>query len=413
MTAFLGLGLAPGAASPDGAGAGDGAEQDRSLWRHPGSGIQEGQQTSDGVPGAIARPLPAGAARARVVRAQSYSSVPGLNYRTWDQTDARGQVRAHLLTLSYTDRRLEVDYGWTGVVRERAKTRRLVTRADGVAGVNGDFFDIADTGAPLGVGVGSMGLVNTRTAGWNTAFSIDVDGVPRIGSSVLRGSLTHFPDIKISNFNSPTVPMDGIGVYSARWGETAGYRVTDDTTTGVREVVIRRGKVISNSTRLSVDRVIGPRARVLIGRGKGAAKLRQLKVGTRTFVRNRHFLANRSVVITGDQRLLKRGRVVPTNDVEMHPRTAIGIDRDKKLLLFLVVDGRQSFSRGLTLVELAKMMRTLGAEEALNLDGGGSSTMIGPGREGGIRVLNSPSDGQQRYVPNGLVIKRTGARSRG
>ena len=74
-------------------------------------------------------------------------------------------------------------------------------------------------------------------------------------------------------------------------------------------------------------------------------------------------------------------------------------------MLLLVVDGRQEFSRGYTLVELARLMRSLGAEDALNLDGGGSSTMVGIGPGGHLRVVNSPSDGQQRRVANALGVR--------
>jgi exopolysaccharide biosynthesis protein len=52
-------------------------------------------------------------------------------------------------------------------------------------------------------------------------------------------------------------------------------------------------------------------------------------------------------------------------------------------------------------------MLELGAEDALNLDGGGSSTMVGLRPDGILSVLNSPSDGQQRPVPNGLQMSYT------
>ena len=85
------------------------------------------------------------------------------------------------------------------------------------------------------------------------------------------------------------------------------------------------------------------------------------------------------------------------NDSELHPRTAVGIDRDKGRILLLVVDGRSSTSRGYTLVEEARLLRKLGAEDAINFDGGGSSTMVAPGTRRRRSVLNTPSDGAQRY----------------
>ena len=92
----------------------------------------------------------------------------------------------------------------------------------------------------------------------------------------------------------------------------------------------------------------------------------------------------------------------------MEPRTAVGIDRDTDEVLILAVDGRQSFSRGYTMVELANQMIDLGADEALNLDGGGSTTMVVRGSAGRDRVVNSPSDGFERHVANSLAVRYAG-----
>jgi len=72
-----------------------------------------------------------------------------------------------------------------------------------------------------------------------------------------------------------------------------------------------------------------------------------------------------------------------------------------------VVDGRQKFSRGYTMVEMANMMIDLGADDALNLDGGGSTTMVAKKSDGTTGVVNSPSDGFQRSVANALEVTYT------
>jgi peptidoglycan hydrolase-like protein with peptidoglycan-binding domain len=74
----------------------------------------------------------------------------------------------------------------------------------------------------------------------------------------------------------------------------------------------------------------------------------------------------------------------------------------------VVVDGRSSSSVGMTYVELATFMKSLGADDALNLDGGGSTTMVArmPGATG-VSVRNTPSDGAQRPVPNGVGFVST------
>ena len=92
--------------------------------------------------------------------------------------------------------------------------------------------------------------------------------------------------------------------------------------------------------------------------------------------------------------LVVAGQVDVTTDEEVffgtaipftHPRTAAGIAADGTLLL-LVVDGRQQSSRGVTLAQLAAMMLGIGAREAVNLDGGGSSSLVVNGR-----LLNKPA----------------------
>jgi exopolysaccharide biosynthesis protein len=80
------------------------------------------------------------------------------------------------------------------------------------------------------------------------------------------------------------------------------------------------------------------------------------------------------------------------------PRTAFGIGRQGEWLL-LVADGRQRHSKGLTLTELAQLLKEKGAWEALNFDGGGSSAMVI-----GSQVVNQPSDGQERPVASALLL---------
>ncbi|MDX2268841.1 MAG: phosphodiester glycosidase family protein [Bryobacter sp.] len=81
-----------------------------------------------------------------------------------------------------------------------------------------------------------------------------------------------------------------------------------------------------------------------------------------------------------------------------HPRTAAGVTRDGQLLL-VVVDGRSSASVGMTIAELAEFLAELGAWEAVNLDGGGSSTLYAAGK-----IWNRPSDGRTRKVSDALLL---------
>lgn len=116
-------------------------------------------------------------------------------------------------------------------------------------------------------------------------------------------------------------------------------------------------------------------------------------------------------VVGGYPELLDQGRRVgdlavgdrPGFASSRHPRTAVGFDAEAGVLWLVVVDGRQvPWSDGMSLPELADLFVSLGADEALNLDGGGSSTMTL-----GESVANRPSDlSGERRVGNSLWVVR-------
>ena len=113
-------------------------------------------------------------------------------------------------------------------------------------------------------------------------------------------------------------------------------------------------------------------------------------------------LAGARTAISGDPLLLVNGELVPGLDnTNRHPRTAVGFAGSRCVLA--VVDGRKpGVSVGMSHRELAELMKRLGCTDALNLDGGGSSTFWYDGQ-----TVNAPSDGKPRPVGNGLVLVRT------
>lgn len=114
--------------------------------------------------------------------------------------------------------------------------------------------------------------------------------------------------------------------------------------------------------------------------------------------------------ISGDRMLIQSGEIIPDlNDSVLHPRTAIGMNKNGRWLYLIVVDGRQPFySSGATFQEVAEILQDFGAFNAMALDGGGSSTMVIEGENGEPIVLNSPIDnyipGRERPVANHLGV---------
>lgn len=111
--------------------------------------------------------------------------------------------------------------------------------------------------------------------------------------------------------------------------------------------------------------------------------------------------------MAGNRLIVKAGRVLPdltnkdfdANKDEYFPRTVVALDKEKQTMWWVVVDGRQwKYSEGITLSELGEVLVDLGADSALNLDGGGSTTLVIEDN-GRAKVLNAPF---QARVPNNL-----------
>ena len=121
-------------------------------------------------------------------------------------------------------------------------------------------------------------------------------------------------------------------------------------------------------------------------------------------------------VIAGSDILMRAGKILEQDKTKFsrtrHPRTAVGLTNEGKTLVLVVADGRDAArATGLSLDELAQLMADLGCQDALNLDGGGSSEMVlRDPQSGQLRVLNQPSDGRERAIANALGISVRGSK---
>lgn len=280
-----------------------------------------------------------------------------------------------------------------------------------VAGVNADFFVMAgnpNAGLLSGMAVRNGELIMTPRT--RPAFWITSDGTPHIGSPRTQGTVTleagHFP---VTGINQPP-SKEGVTVYSPAFGwpvqercvAVRAVRAQDDLTLtpeGRWEAVVLE-RIPPKSSREVV-----PGELLLHGEGSAEGAVGSLMPGDRlTLTLHTSGLGGKvELAVGGNQILLQGGRILPKDDPKAprHPRTIVGYSARE--IVLVTVDGRQrGWSVGMTPMEEARLMLRLGCTDALNLDGGGSTTCWVRGK-----VTNRPSDGGQRKIANALLVRST------
>jgi hypothetical protein len=215
---------------------------------------------------------------------------------------------------------------------------------------------------------------------------------------------------------------EGVALYTSRFGTmtprdtarpTAEAPMISAGHRGDTLLFVRRGETLAAS-----GSSIPASGATLAGYGDRAKEVRAMADGDTirvllaTLPRS-PFGGSMSLIVGGWPRIVRDGEnvaldaatvegTISRNAEARHPRTAIGFSRDSTTLMLVVVDGRSERSVGVTLVELAALMRRLGAWQAMNFDGGGSTTMV----VGGV-VVNTPSDQTgEREVGSALAVVR-------
>ena len=326
----------------------------------------------------------------------------GLAYNFW-QDDLNGQpLRLYFLELApqsgYQVRPFSAAFDGTG----RGRLQRAAKLSGAKAVVNACYFDT--DGWVIG---------NCKAAGeWigadgdyaRSALVLDAKGVPSVQQGLEYKGTIALPNgniLQIKGMNRERIEGDLV-LYNSNYGGSTG------TNEYGREVKITQGRVVDVETKGNMKLESG--SFVLSGHGAKADALASLKKGDRVNVVQT--LGNSTadaapVVVGAGPSLLTNGKIDVRSSAEQiasdialgrSPRTAVGV-RPNGSLIILVADGRSSSSVGLTLNELARYFQKLGAVQAVNFDGGGSSEMVLDGR-----ILNDPSDGNERPVSIALGI---------
>ncbi|MGH3243399.1 MAG: phosphodiester glycosidase family protein, partial [Spirillospora sp.] len=217
--------------------------------------------------------------------------------------------------------------------------------------------------------------------------------------------------IALRGLNQYALPVGSTGAFTADWGSVSRRRAACGTDTvrnapcseNTAEVTVRRG-VVTKVTDEVGEGAIPRDTTVLVGREKGADELRALRPGDRVRIGYRFEGPGKFRFAIGGFPILRDGEPLTGLDPKgPAPRTAAGVSRDGRHMYLVVADGRSERSAGLTVAELASLLDEAGVDDGVNLDGGGSSTFVTS--SGGKPVVrNSPSDGQERAVANGVGV---------
>jgi hypothetical protein len=321
--------------------------------------------------------------------------------------------------------------------RERTSdmvARRTNARVPVLAAINADFFNlktgenennqIVDGEVLKAVPLTDSPFDSLHTI--HSQFGMTCDGHPLIDRFAFSGAvLTPPPAVAV-------LPLDAVNfrprgdatvLYTAAYGATPNDSAARQTAEIPFRVASRSGDTLSLQATAGAQTggglTIAQGNAVLSGSGAAADVVRRLAGSVASGAPLRVVLAfsprhgRLCALVGGWPRLVVDGRSIadsvdrlegtfPRFSVTRHPRTAVGFSRDSTTLYLITVDGRSESSSGMSLAELAALMQSLGVAQGLNLDGGGSTTLVLRGR-----VVNHPSDSTgERTVGNALYITR-------
>ena len=360
------------------------------------------------------------------VLAQSALALPvaaGIEYHRLTLDTTSGPLDIHQLNIDLGNPTIRVG---VGLARDRLMSddepvSSMVLRSGAVAGVNGDYFDIRQSGMPLNIVVRDGVLLRSP---WRwVAFAVGKDGAPRIARYRWTGTVT-LPE------THETRPLDGYnsGLYTngvIAISDVRGFGAPDP---GPMHQTIVELTPATDASRYYVKQVwtqqafyppIPPHELFLVGLGSGAdwlsAKM-QAGIPVQANMTTDPDWHDLTMAIGGGPLLVQNGQIVedpdppaPRERDHPNPVVALGIARDGRTITLVEADGRQpDLSIGLTRPQLAAYMQRLGLSQAMAFDSGGSATMVArlPGRTL-PSVVNTPSDGRERPVANALLVYST------
>ena len=285
------------------------------------------------------------------------------------------------------------------------------------AGVNADFFSGT---SPIGTTVANSEIYYASNNGW-THWAFDESRKSHLGSMAIGGTVTNASGSAshaLSGVNRYR-DVNNLIIFTPKMGATTG---SNSYGSEILITPVNGNLALGKSIKMKVSgkastagsMAIPAGSYVLSGHGTGKTFVESLTEGEEITVNATLTLNNTSIAATqvlGGQPMILSGGVVLNTETAfdhltaLNPRTAVGHNADGSKVVMLVVDGRNgTVSQGCVSKVLADIMREVGCTEAMNYDGGGSSTFY----IDALGVVNRPSENAaQRTVTNGMYAVAT------
>lgn len=341
------------------------------------------------------------------ISAQDFKTIqPGVEYVQTEKMISGLKVRISLIRLDLTKVRLDVVHAMDAAIGIET-TSSIAKRHNAIAAINAGFFRLDKSifaGEDVGVLMIDENLVSESSNG-RIALLI-ANGITRTDVN-----FEHLDTSEELQINGQTFILNGID-RERKADELVRYTPYFHRTTLTHidgtELIIRKGKIVSIKDG-NGGSVIPSDGYVISASGTFRQKiLEAAKLGQKVAVRSGSNFYGSEDIVAGVPQLIKNGKIDISWEQEKasrsfvetrHPRTAVAILKDDKFLM-VTVDGRSETSGGIGLYDLAEYLLELGAVNAMNLDGGGSTTMYLDGK-----VVNTPSDKEgERKIGDALIV---------
>lgn len=292
----------------------------------------------------------------------------------------------------------------------------MAQEANAIAAINGDFFaGSAGKGHSIGLSINNSNIISSAandnlTKDTFSTFLLNEDNdvfFEYLTNKILLTSQKTNQSIEIQNINKYADDYSIPTIFTSDWGK---YSIGSSDTLVLTEMVVENNKVTEiryNEPAVQIPEngfvvaVLGEKADFINDNFKVNTKVK-LEISFSPNIEDIEF------AISGGAKLIDEGKIPETFSHDItgrNPRTALGVDETNETLYLVTVDGRQASSIGMTQKELAEFLKSIGIYTAINLDGGGSTTMVAQNLgDFSLSTVNTPSGGSLRSVMNAIGV---------